>query len=365
MGLRNVVLAGGFVTAIVVAGVFAAEKEKDAAASPGREIPAPFAPFEYLIGSWKGVASPTANKVRGWSETHAWAWKFEKGAVVGLSVTFEGGKTLAKGRISFDPETNRYQVEGTDTAGKPVTYSGSLDKTGKTLTFDRTGTTSDGAKQRLTLYPNANFVRYTLRVSEQAAGAPQFKSVIESGVTKEGESFAAGATAADLPKCIVTGGSATMTVSYQGTTYPLCCTGCRDEFNDNPEKYIKKLALLRASAGTGKSAKAAPAVNKDDGAFEGLGEETKPTPKSAGAMKKDKKPVASAEASEDAPKVATAKPSPNASSKADGILRLGQNLEKGKKTTAALDYYRRVVKEFPDTAAAKTAAARIKALTAP
>ncbi len=33
-----------------------------------------------------------------------------------------------------------------------------------------------------------------------------------------------------------------MTISYQGRTFPICCTGCRDEFNENPEKYIKKAA---------------------------------------------------------------------------------------------------------------------------
>jgi YHS domain-containing protein len=35
-----------------------------------------------------------------------------------------------------------------------------------------------------------------------------------------------------------------MTVSYMGTTYYVCCTGCRDAFNDNPAKvvadYMKK-----------------------------------------------------------------------------------------------------------------------------
>ena len=36
-----------------------------------------------------------------------------------------------------------------------------------------------------------------------------------------------------------------MTVSYKGKTYPVCCSGCRDEFNDNPEKYAKKADARR------------------------------------------------------------------------------------------------------------------------
>ncbi len=31
-----------------------------------------------------------------------------------------------------------------------------------------------------------------------------------------------------------------MTVSYQGKSYPICCSGCRDEFNEDPEKYVKR-----------------------------------------------------------------------------------------------------------------------------
>ena len=34
-------------------------------ASPVDEIPTPFAPFEHMVGAWKGTAAPAANKSRG------------------------------------------------------------------------------------------------------------------------------------------------------------------------------------------------------------------------------------------------------------------------------------------------------------
>jgi YHS domain-containing protein len=37
----------------------------------------------------------------------------------------------------------------------------------------------------------------------------------------------------------VSGGAANIAVSYKGKTYYVCCTGCKDEFNANPEKYTK------------------------------------------------------------------------------------------------------------------------------
>jgi YHS domain-containing protein len=27
---------------------------------------------------------------------------------------------------------------------------------------------------------------------------------------------------------------------YKGKSYPICCSGCRDAFLDDPEKYVKE-----------------------------------------------------------------------------------------------------------------------------
>lgn len=270
MSFRTVLRSGGLV--LVVAACALGEDS----GSAGREIPAAFRPLDYLVGSWKGAGVPSANKVRGWSESQAWAWKFEKGKPVGLSFTAKDDKVLAKGQVSFDASTKKYVLSGSDAAGKAVSFTGVLDARGKTLTLDRVGTTADGTKQRLSITPNGNFIRYTMTLLEQERGAPRFKKMIDVGVTKEGEAFAAGSTAENMPKCIITGGTATMSVSYKGGSYPLCCTGCRDEFNENPEKYIKKLALRNAAAAKPGSKAAATGANKDDGSFEGLGDDAKP-----------------------------------------------------------------------------------------
>ena len=41
-------------------------------------------------------------------------------------------------------------------------------------------------------------------------------------------------------ECIITGGLGMIPVSYNGKTYYVCCSGCRDEFNANPKKYVKE-----------------------------------------------------------------------------------------------------------------------------
>ena len=296
------------------------------------EVPEAFVPFEHMVGGWKGTASPVANKVKGWQETHGWAWKFEKGVPVGMSLTLDGDKAVAKGLLTFDPAAKKYHLDGADPAGKPVAYLGAFSPDGKTLTLDRVGSSPEG-KERIVIRPNSNKIRYTLLVERQEKGAPQFKGVFSVGLTKEGESFAAGGAEANLPKCILTGGAASMTVSYNGKSYPICCTGCRDEFNDNPEKYASKAAAM-AQAEPAKAATPAEAA--------------RPAPAAAA-------PKAAAKA--DAPKAKD-----DSEAKAARDLGLGQDFEKNGKNPIALQYYRKVVKDYPRTAAAKVAADRIKVL---
>jgi YHS domain-containing protein len=350
--MRKMILAGLLGALLGGVAAVAAESER-------RAIPEPFVPFEHMIGSWKGQGIPTANRLKGWPEKHMWAWKFAKGVPVGMSLVLEGDKTLTKAELTSDAAGKQYRLQGTDADGKAVTYVGTYGGTSssKMLTLDRVGDTPEG-KERIVIWPYSNMIRYALWLEHQDPGAPQFKRVIEVGLTKEGEAFAAGGSAADLPKCILTGGAASMTVSYQGKSYPICCSGCRDEFNENPEKYAKK-AALRAEQGGGKTPvkAAASSVGKDDGAFSDFGDEAKPKTK---ATSRSAAPKPEAAPAVEVPK--TDDTAGKDEAKAASVLRLGQNLEKSGKTAVALSYYRRVVKEFPGTASAKTAAARIKAL---
>lgn len=248
------------------------------------EIPTAFAPFEHMVGSWKGTASPTVNRVKGWSEAHSWAWKFEKGKPIAMTVEWQGDRTLSKGMLSYNKVDKKYTLDGIDPAGKAIKFAGSISLDGKFLTLDKVSTSKNETRERMIVRPNANKIRYTLQVENQEVGAPQFKKQVEVGLTKAGESFAAGAGGETLPKCIMTGGAATITVNYQGKSYPVCCTGCRDEFNENPEKYAKKAdeaARSQPAPGRIDSKKSSGATNKDDGSFDGLLDDVNPkkTPK--------------------------------------------------------------------------------------
>ncbi len=271
-------------------------------ASDSRVIPAPFAPLEYLVGEWKGQAIPkdhTAQQFRGWTEKHAWAWIFTKGKPTGLSFTMKESKVLASGKLTFDPKQEVYRLEGKEPGarGKTIFFEGKLDSSGKHLVLDQTHKEGDPppaeGELRISFRPNANYLRYTMTHDRKAPGAAVFARTTDVGVTKEGETFAAGAAATERAKCIVTGGAATMTVSFEGKSFPLCCSGCLGEFNDNPQKYVKKAVLMLANqAGKPQSASAPTKKRGRDDAFAADVDESTESARPAHKAKKTDSPAA-------------------------------------------------------------------------
>jgi YHS domain-containing protein len=375
--------------ALVVASAAGASLRDDPAES--REIPPEYTPFEYLLGQWKGQGIPKeagAQQFRGWTEKHAWSWTFSKGKPTGLSVTIEGGKIIASGKLTFDPKREVYRLEGKTPEGKTsgtlarqIAFEGKLDSTRKQLVLARVkkpgASGDDDGEMRISVRPNANFLRYTLTQERKAPGAATFSRTLEIGVTKEGETFAAGAAATERGKCIVTGGLASMSVNFEGKSYPLCCSGCLGEFNDNPQKYVKKAALLLTNPTEKPAAgEAAEKVRGRDDAFANDVVDSTPGAPGRAAMTKKAGTTAAgntakaARETDDEQASTAAKEKPTAkketaktpAARAATLVRLGRALERAGKTEAALANYREVVKDFASTPSAKTASERIKAL---
>jgi YHS domain-containing protein len=197
-------------------------------------------PFNVLVGSWKGTGYPEnvtkEERAAGmWVETDSWTWKF-KGEDAWLEVAFEQGKHFTTGELRYLAEKNAYQLKLTAADKSTVTYVGTLKE--KVLTLDRVGGPSS-EEQRLVfslLHNNRHLYRFETRPANSTLA---FDKKFQVGATKEGVPFA------DVPKgleCIVSGGAGTIKVSYMGKDYYVCCTGCRDEFKADPEKYIKEAA---------------------------------------------------------------------------------------------------------------------------
>jgi hypothetical protein len=203
-------------------------------------------PFNMLVGSWKGSGAPEGTKEErlagAWEETVAWEWKF-KDQDAWMAVTFAKGKYFTKGELRYTPEKDaakdaapRFTLTLTTTDKATATFVGALTDKGKVLTLTRTGGPA-AEEQRLVfslLHHNRHLYRFEARPANTTVA---YTKKYQVGATKEGVAFA------DVPKgpeCIVSGGLGTIKVSYKGKDYWVCCSGCRDEFRADPEKYIKE-----------------------------------------------------------------------------------------------------------------------------
>ena len=189
-----------------------------------------------FIGVWNLEGTQKAGgKTEAWKEKVEWAWRF-KGDEAWIGVTFaEGkGKYLAKGDLRYLVDKKKYQLALATADKAEQVFEGDLLKGGG-LRFERKDAKS-GDVHRLTLNTLADGVRFQVKVEKQDGGKGIFASVYQMNGNKEGESIAG---ASKKPECIVTGGAASIAVMFQGKTYYVCCSGCRDAFNETPEKFIK------------------------------------------------------------------------------------------------------------------------------
>ena len=77
--------------------------------------------------------------------------------------------------------------------------------------------------------------RLVVLLERRLGTSDKFLRVAEVGYTREGSGFGKGISD---PECVVTGGYGNIVVTHKGKKYLVCCTGCRDYFNDNPEKVL-------------------------------------------------------------------------------------------------------------------------------
>jgi hypothetical protein len=192
--------------------------------------------FNDLIGPWRGNGEPNGTreeKQRGfWQEKIAWEWQF-KGEDVFLRAAIDKGKHFTAAELRYLPDKDRYQLKARTPSKETLVFEGTRDK--KRLTLERKDDKKNET-QRLVVTV-LHFNRYLYRYEVKPEGRSTFTQVYQVGATKEGVDFA---STDDGPECVVSGGLGTMPVMYKGKTYYVCCSGCRDAFNDEPEKYIKE-----------------------------------------------------------------------------------------------------------------------------
>jgi len=189
-----------------------------------------------FIGLWNLEGTQKiSGKIVAWKEKVSWGWKFHDGDAW-MTVDFAQGKGMffKRGTLKYDLDKKHYLLALTATDNSEQVFQGQLMKNGG-LKFERKDTKT-GDAFHLSMNTLAEGIRFQMKYERQDGGRGPFSAVYALNGSKDGESIAG---TKKKVECIVSGGAATIPVSYKGQTYYVCCTGCRDEFNASPEKYIK------------------------------------------------------------------------------------------------------------------------------
>lgn len=201
--------------------------------------------LQEFIGGWKGNGGPDKPRPSPrdpiWSENINWGWRF-KGDDAWLAMKIKDGKLFQSGELRYLPKTKVYQLTVTDKTNKKLVFQGKIER--EVLKLERVDPDTNTIEQ-IAMNTAADGDRFIYRVAHKNKGTTIWKKDYLVACTREGVSLG---KVDKKNECIVSGGLGTMTVSYKGETYYVCCSGCADAFKENPEKYIKELRAKKGKA---------------------------------------------------------------------------------------------------------------------
>ena len=219
-----------FVSLCVAIGV--AMSDEGQTVVPANAEKAALAQFNPWIGEWRGAGQVKRGSTRGaWREDGEFVWKFDKKSVT-IEYKVKDSKHIKSGVLSWDAKAKQYALAAEFENGTKYEYAGKFED--GALELESKPDQNDFVS-RLTfrqLNENRMLLLYEQRKSTQTI----YQRIGEVGYTREGTRLAASDSTG--PECVVTGGAGTMKVTHKGQTYYVCCTGCRDAFNADPEGII-------------------------------------------------------------------------------------------------------------------------------
>jgi ribosomal protein L24E len=204
-------------------------------------------PLQVLLGKWNGNARNRAQL-----DQPEWVWDFQSDRnQPALVMTSEKGGYIRAGRLTYRPDTEQFQFTYRTPEDEERTLVGTfsqpvqdvpgddkkLQRTFKlVLAEERPG---DSGEQWQVAFQQLENSRYLIELDRRRGSGP-YQRVDTIHTQREGTSFALSDTDYGDKTCIISQGLGTMTVSHQGRSYYVCCTGCKAAFEEDPERWIAK-----------------------------------------------------------------------------------------------------------------------------
>ncbi len=195
-----------------------------------------------LVGQWRGVGQPQRSSTKdSWIAEADWAWSFDKD-VPSLIAKLPKSKYFSQLRLTAAAGDSFTLAATPASGGEPLQYRGKLDDQSQ-LVLTAQEMRAD-YPLRLSLRFTAGGDRLIVLLEKQGLASGQFARLAEVSYTRQGSGFGKNVVQRE---CVVTGGLGTIEVTHNGKTYYVCCTGCRDYFNENAEKVLAEHAAKTKS----------------------------------------------------------------------------------------------------------------------
>jgi YHS domain-containing protein len=193
-------------------------------------------PVLQYVGGWRGAGLPKDGSKDGWSEDSEWQFDL-KGGHAALVFSSEKGRYYKSGRIDPGEKAGEFKFTGVLPDGKKEEMVGTIienkEERSKDLVFNNAAP-GTGRPARVVFSVVAKGNRLLMDYQKKMSG-DRYAPIAEVGYTRKGSNFG---KSGDSHECVITGGAGKIEVSYKGQTYWVCCGGCKDAFNENPEKEI-------------------------------------------------------------------------------------------------------------------------------
>jgi len=243
---------GGLKRALGLAGVMLVATEgwasgpTDKGAQARRNDQEALQSFGPLVGSWRGTGQVRRGSSQGaWTESSDWAWKLAADSAR-LEIKVTKGKYLRSATLApVEGKAGALNLDAVLADGSKRTFRsepGTGAESSKPVVFRAEGS-GEGVRRITLTIPNESRFLLAYESISTPDGPPS--RLGEVGSTRVGVSFAAGESG---PVCIVTGGRGTIQVAHAGKSYWVCCSGCRDLFQDDPAAVLGDAAAKKAAS---------------------------------------------------------------------------------------------------------------------
>lgn len=210
-------------------------------------------PMQVLLGEWRGTTSKAFQGFKAVDQL-SWVWDFKTDrSQPALVMQSDKSPYFRTGRLTYLTAIQQFQLVAEDDDGKKHEYRGKFsvppedvagddDKLQRTFKLQLTEVVPESAKEAWqVVFNQQENNRYLMELYRSRNGGEFFRRDTV-GTQREDTSFAIDDSDYKEKTCIISEGLGTIQVSHNGKSFWVCCTGCKAAFEDEPDRWIAKLA---------------------------------------------------------------------------------------------------------------------------